>query len=106
MPKLNLFQDQFYLAKHEASSCLELGLLVITIIIIIIRLTVVLYSTLQGDLLRSAPIPNSVKQWPEKNRGEQATGVRNSAPGRPFQAVGPAMDQLKLSVAASASFVS
>ena len=53
---------------------------------------------LQSNLLRSAPSPTSVKQCGLKareNRGEQATCVRCSATGRPFQAVGPAMEKAR-----------
>src|SRR6218665_3623797 len=49
----------------------------------------VVYSGALAAQLRS----NNVVLRPERNRAEWATGVRRSAIGRPFQAVGPATEK-------------
>src|SRR6218665_77845 len=45
--------------------------------------------------LPAQPRSNNVVLRPERNRAELATGVRRSATGRPFQAVGPATEKAR-----------
>src|SRR6218665_2632102 len=53
------------------------------------------FKVVYSGALPAQPRSNKVVLRPERNRAEGATGVRRSATGRPFQAVGPATEKAR-----------